>query len=421
MNEINFAEEYEKLQKKSNEYDTQYNTYLKCINIRELVNKLNESDILNESTKNHFNSFFSKIYSDPNDVRSNDTKSKNKKIKRKILLRYLHPDKIEILYGREINEKYQNTFSEIVMKINNDHSTPTMTILTEICESHHAIFEIVIDKLSQDKILNPDDVASIKEKAKTNNQPNDEKKSNSLKFQFETLSSQNEYYNSDYKSNFYNSFPIYVHTFVMMYNRIQKSSPIERFGTDLFLLLECIFQRLRDIVRTHDLLQIQFSPIDIVPNIMQLLKLNNHIFFDTMLSIKQFVPNCYAKMISLFYLYKITEGGKYYIRDEIFIGYENFSKEIAKDFEYGTDKHTLTEMEKIINSINPDFIDQFKEIIQSEQIKENKQFKEFDQNTESINVIKNFIFDIRKLKTRIKNTCPENINELERVDMFNLV
>ena len=411
--EINFDEEYMKLIKIFNTYNAEYQLYLKSINLREFVTQLEPYDILNNESKRKLNILLNiqvKINepnNNPNNADNNDNNNskKIKMIKKKILLKYLHPDKITCLYGESINNDHKDYFCELMKKINNNTSFTSLSILLEIHKDNLEIFNLVIAKLLETNILTDIDKNNIITFCEKTN--NSKKKSNVY----------SEYFANKMKSvyDFTNLFPSKVNTFVMLCNQLEYSTPTERFYNDVFIIINSICEKLIYFFKQNEFICQLLKEKNITSfktnpsNIMQLLKIIDNDLFKVMLIFKSFLPNCYVAMISKFiihhvYLYKNDIA----ILDPIFVRQEDFSTQLDNDYVLGVNKHNLKNMEKIIE-MNPDV---------AMMLNNTQEFTNYDNfiDPDYITTLKKFVVEYEKTKQDIKNAYPINIDELENID-----
>lgn len=330
MANVNFAKEYNKLLRKSNEFAIEYASYLKFINIKSLVYLLNKYDVLSVSDKIHFNEFFDMFVIEKDGETSRyipfimESKCKIK-LKRKQLLKYLHPDKIQMLYGN-IQHDMPTYFNTLLTEINGNDNLTTFDILEKIFTSNPVIFDIVTKRLLDNKLVSNNEIKSVKSNAKVHI-------ANTTYYAQHSQSPPRKY-------DVHSMFPVEIQTFVNMYNMLKEEEPIQRFKSDIFLILNSVFTVIRPIVRkiSESKLIINSKGVANIMQIFKLAKLDRYV--DILLSLRTYLPNCYVKMIELFKIR--TDLG--YIADPIFIRIDYFVEELVKDFVFGVNKYTLDQI-----------------------------------------------------------------------------
>lgn len=323
-NYVNFDKEYNKLLKKIDEYKTEYESNFNILNIKSLIYLLDEHDIFSESDKAYFNKFFNIFVlnkNQPNEQKYIPFIKEEKicKLKRKQLLKYLHPDKILFLYGDTFNIKFHNYFSEFMKFANNNLSSDSETLLEKICKDNEEVFDTVTNKLFNDKFLSNNEIKSIRSIAKNKLYYDQHLNNNTTKY------------------NVYSIFPLEVIMFVELYETLKNEIPMQRFKGDIIRILSAIYRFLEKNCKLEEINKVKIKNENYLPNIMQLFKLSDMTkCTDVMLILKLYLPNSYAKIIDIFNVcyYKNT-GIKIFPKISVSIYSSDFNNDIEKDFLYG--------------------------------------------------------------------------------------
>ena len=382
MSHINFNKEYNKLLNKINEYKTEYEGYLRLINIKSFVHILNKYGVLTNSDKVYFNRFFNMFVIVNDNVEQTYVpyiSECSTTIKRKVLLKYLHPDKIKQLYGNDVDVLYGAYFTIITTQTNQNQNTSSDVILQNMCKENEPVFDIVTAKLLQNKLLSNNKIKSIKSTAKNQT--------------YYAQQPENKY-------DVYKIFPTEIQSFVYLYGTLQNNEPIARFISDVYLLLSSIFTYLNKACKTQKMFKlITKNKLNLVPNLIQYFKLiKNNDCVDVMLALKNYLPNCYIKMIELFPT-RNTYG--FSISDPIFVRKENFSEELTKDFVYSENKRVASELAKVLNT--------YETKLNNCSIGEQQKIQD---------TIDEIMISIKKLETIDNDLVQFGINELSNISQF---
>ena len=330
MDKINFNTEYNKLLHKTDEYKKTYEDYLKYINIKLIVNLLNTYDIFDNPTLDKLNEVFNLFIIKKNE---SDIKhvpyikdEKQIKIKRKNLMKYIHPDKILLLYGNDNHIKYISKFSEVFIKMNNDINLSSEDILVFIYNDNEDLFNIIVNKLSENKLISNNEIKYIKTKV-----------NNNIVFK-------------DIKiSETYDIFPIYINMFVRLHNMLEAATPINRFVNDIYIIINSIFNFIKEIIKDKNI-KLYKSKHDLLPNIMQIFKINKmNKYIEIMLILNTYLPHCYIKLIEIFKVNSYL--GTIYISSS-YISNSDFLEAIKLDFIYGSNKYSIDMIKKLYNNEN---------------------------------------------------------------------
>jgi LysM repeat protein len=375
MSKINFTTEYNKLLGKFVEYKDEYDAHMNNINIKMFINMLDKYNIFDKNTREKLDKFFNifTIKKEENEIKfiPHISSTTNKlKIKRKQLLVYLHPDKIDSLYNIKLD--LRTYFTQLIQKVNSKQNMSSHDILSDIYKTNEQVFELVISKLTEKNLISNNEIKNIK-------------KISNIKIYTQQHSKipKNKY-------DVWDIFPFEINHFVSMYNTLNKSEPMQKFICDIWFIVSSIYDVLKKTIskigKNFDLRNVN--------NITQLFKLA-HIdnCYDILMIMKKFLPNSYVKMLSIF----IIHNNLGYICDGLFIRNEYFAKELGKDYMYGK------------NNIFTDMIDLLKNKFSAVLTDDNEENKE---------KIENLISEIKEIKLGFieSGIYPSNIEDYENIE-----
>ena len=374
MSKINFTTEYNKLLGKFVEYKDEYDTHMNNINIKMFINMLDKYNIFDKITREKLDEFFNvfTIKKEEKEIKfiPHISSTSNKlKIKRKQLLVYLHPDKIDSLYNN-IELDLRTYFTQLIQKINSESNMSSYDILLHIYKTNEQVFELIVSKLTEKKLISNNEIKNIK------------------KILYNIIYTQQHSKISKNKYDVWDIFPFEINHFVSMYNTLNKSEPMQKFISDIWFIVNSIYDVLKKTISKIE----NIYNLKNVDNITQLFKIA-HIdnCYDILMIMKKFLPNSYVKMISVF---KINNNINY-ICDGIFIRTDNFSEELGKDYMYGK------------NVIFTDMLDLLKSKISTVLTDKENEEK-----------IENLISTIKGIKLEFieSGIYPSNIEDYENID-----
>ena len=426
-----FDQQYKMMFDIHEKFNNEYNQYVNIIGLKNIVEQFTKYDLFNELEIKYFNDLFENkkvnIFNIDTDVDTDVDVDVFSKITKKILLKYLHPDKILSFYGEEINIKYADYFSNVTGKINSMVSKASKAsiiskkILSEIHGDNIEIFDLLIAKLLENDVLIADDIEKIKESIKKSAN-NIDPINIPININARTNTNNKTNYDSD-NFNPYSVFSPKVIIFVDMYNRINRTKPVSKFSNDVYRIVNSMYWKLKKIIIDDDIVKklkknnITFLPnseteeteeIEL-PNIIQLLKMDNNEFAGCMDIFKTHFPNCYVKMIQIMNPIKISEIC-FIINNPIFIRIDDFANEIKNDYMIGAKRMQLNKYKNMLSQIDPILIEKIKQT----------DISIYNESTipEELKIVKEILQCIKIIENTIKTLSPENIDKYECIDMY---
>lgn len=218
MNKRSFITEYNKLLSEMDRFKNEYDRLIRESNLKFLFEALINMNILSHNTSMNlefiFNTFKLKINNTEEKYIPYIYEKQTKlKLKRKELLKYIHPDKLNLMYNQDMSSYYEYStylFTQIDGKCSLD-------ILNKIFTDNYSFFNIVTKKLLNDCKISNNELKMI----------NGENKRN--------------IYFSQHKPSLnkvYDIFSVELNYFFILYSQLSEIEPNVRFSNDVTYVIE---------------------------------------------------------------------------------------------------------------------------------------------------------------------------------------